>query len=193
MGVLDSLKETDLDLKTLERLTDIWIKWQRWVLRQWSTVRYCPRKWIIIGREAGRSEILVIALVASIHPSICLSMCVSAFLSLEQKVTINQRWKFLSPGRPRWYGLGLDDLFSEVDSLGGRPEMAISQLLGLQTSMTTQPAVQRGVWTHLKHNILGFPTHCPIKLSFCIHQGYLSLLRATWFSSQVALRITTRL
>ena len=41
----------------------------------------------------------------------------------------NQCWKFLSPGRPRRSGLGLGDLFPEVGSPGGRPEMAISQVL----------------------------------------------------------------
>ncbi len=40
-----------------------------------------------------------------------------------------QCWKFLSPGRPRRSDLGLGDLFSDVGSPGGRPEMAISLLL----------------------------------------------------------------
>ncbi len=40
-----------------------------------------------------------------------------------------QCWKFLWPGHPRRSGLGLDDLFSDVGSPCGRPEMAISLLL----------------------------------------------------------------
>ncbi len=57
--------------------------------------------------------------------------------------------------------------------------------------MTTQFAVKRGLWTHYNHNIFYFPINniIPIKLSFCVHQGYQSLLRATWFSSQVARQI----
>ncbi len=105
-----------------------------------------------------------------------------------------QCWKFLSPGRPRRSGLGLGDLFPEVGSPGWWPEIAISQLLwGLQCSMTTQFAVQRAVWTHYKHDILGLPINYLIKLSFCVHQGYQFLLRDTWFSSQVARRTTARL
>ncbi len=103
-----------------------------------------------------------------------------------------QCWKFLSPGRPRWSGLDLGNLFSDLVSLGWRPEMTIFQLLwGLQTSMTTQFAVQRVVWAHSKHNILMFLINHPIEFSFCVHQGYLSLLKATWFSIQVARRMTT--
>ncbi len=57
---------------------------------------------------------------------------------------MDQCWKFLSPGHPRRSGLGLGNLFPEVGSPGGWPEIAISQLLwGLRTSMTTQFAVQR--------------------------------------------------
>ncbi len=57
-----------------------------------------------------------------------------------------QCWKFLSPGRPRRSGLGLGDLFLEVGSPGGQPEMAIYQLLrGPHTPMTTQSAVQWAV------------------------------------------------
>ena len=57
-------------------------------------------------------------------------------ISIERSVNIHilssglqQCWKFLSPGHPRRSGLGLGDMFSEVGSPGGRPEMAISQLL----------------------------------------------------------------
>ena len=105
-----------------------------------------------------------------------------------------QCWKFLSPGRPRRSDLGLGDLFSDVGSPGGRPKMAISQLLlVLQTFMTTRFAVQMVVLTHYKRNILGFPIDYHIKWSLCVHQGYLSLNRATWLSSQVAHRTTARL
>ncbi len=49
----------------------------------------------------------------------------------------------------------------------------------------------KGLFGPIK-SILGFPIICCIKLSFCVCQGYLSLLRATWFFSQVIRRTTTR-
>ncbi len=77
---------------------------------------------------------------------LCMIFHMSCHVTLLIIITTYQCWKFLSPGRPRRSGLGLGDLFPEVGSPGGRPEMAISRLLrGLQTSMTTRFAVQRDV------------------------------------------------
>ncbi len=96
-------------------------------------------------------------------------------MAIDAKNVLTQCWKFLSPGRPRRSDLGLGDLFSDAGSPDGRPEMVISQLLwGLQTSMTTQFAVQRvvaikSIIKQLPHEIVIL---CPRGLSI-FTQGYL--------------------